>query len=103
MQKIKKGDKVVVLSGKDKGRSGIVLEVHIRDNCVVVENINIVKRHQKQNQKQEGGIISKEAPIHLSNVAILDVTTGRPTRIGFIIEDGKKLRVSKRSGEKIDG
>lgn len=103
MQKIKKGDKVVVLSGKDKGRSGVVLEVRVRDNCAIVDNINIVKRHQKQSQKQEGGIISKEAPIHLSNISIIDVKTGKATRVGFVIEDGKKLRVSKRSGEKIDG
>lgn len=102
MQKIKKGDKVIVISGKDKGRSGAVIKVISKTSKVVVENVNLVKRHQKQTQKQEGGIITKEAPIHVSNVAILDPKTNNPTRIGFVLENGKKIRLAKRSGEKID-
>ena len=93
MQKIKKGDKVIVISGKDKGRSGAVIKVISKTSKVVVENVT---------QKQEGGIITKEAPIHVSNVAILDPKTNKPTRIGFVLENGKKIRLAKRSGEKID-
>lgn len=103
MQKIRKGDKVVVISGKDKGRTGIVLKMLTKTSKVIIENINLVKRHQKQSQKQEGGIITKEAPIHISNVAILDEKSNKPTRIGFVLEDGKKFRIMKRSGEKING
>ena len=99
MQKIRKGDKVVVLTGKDKGRSGEVLRVLPKDDKAVVRGVNVVRRHQKQSQSQEGGIISKEAPIHLSNIAIADPKDGKPTRVGFKIEaDGKKVRVAKRSG-----
>ena len=99
MQKIRKGDKVVVLTGKDKGRSGEVLRVMPKDDKAVVRGVNIIRRHQKQSQSQEGGIISKEAPIHLSNIAIADPKHGKPTRVGFKIEaDGKKVRVAKRSG-----
>ena len=105
--RIKKGDKVVVLSGRDKGRSGEVVEVHPRDERVLVRGINMVKRHQKQSAQQEGGIISKEAPVHLSNVAIADPKDGKPTRIGFKFvgsgDDRKKVRVAKRSGVEIDG
>ncbi|TWG98428.1 large subunit ribosomal protein L24 [Mesorhizobium sp. J18] len=104
MQKIKKGDKVVVLAGKDKGRTGEVLKVMPKDDKAIVRGINIVRRHQKQTQAQEGGIISKEAPIHLSNVALADPKDGKPTRVGFQVQkDGKKVRVAKRSGELIDG
>jgi len=104
MQKIRKGDKVVVLAGKDKGRTGEVLSVAPKEDKAVVRGINIVKRHQRQTQTQEAGIISKEAPIHLSNLAIADPKDGKPTRVGFRIEkDGKKVRVAKRSGELIDG
>jgi large subunit ribosomal protein L24 len=99
MQKIRKGDKVVVLTGKDKGRSGEVLRVMPKDDKAVVRGVNVIRRHQKQTQSQEGGIISKEAPIHLSNIAIADPKDGKPTRVGFKIEaDGKKVRVAKRSG-----
>ena len=99
MQKIRKGDKVVVLTGKDKGRSGEVLRVMPKDDKAVVRGVNIIRRHQKQSQSQEGGIISKEAPIHLSNIAIADPKDGKPTRVGFKVEkDGKKVRVAKRSG-----
>lgn len=102
MQRIRKGDKVIVISGKDKGRTGVVLKVEPKESRVIVENINIIKRHQKQTPKQEAGIISKEAPIHVSNVSLLDPKTNKPTRVGFIFEDGKKIRVARCSGEKID-
>ncbi|PYE86787.1 50S ribosomal protein L24 [Phyllobacterium leguminum] len=104
MQKIRKGDKVVVLAGKDKGRTGEVLSVAPKEEKAVVRGINMVKRHQRQTQTQEAGIISKEAPIQLSNLAVADPKDGKPTRVGFRIEqDGKKVRVAKRSGELIDG
>jgi large subunit ribosomal protein L24 len=98
MQKIRKGDSVVVLSGKDKGRTGEVLQVMPKDDKAVVRGINVVKRHQRQTQTQEAGIISKEAQIHLSNLAVADPKDGKPTRVGFRVEDGKKVRVAKRSG-----
>jgi large subunit ribosomal protein L24 len=101
--KIRKGDKVVVLSGRDKGRTGEVFEVRPADKMALVRGVNLVKRHQKQTQNQEGGIISKELPIHLSKVAYVD-KDGKPTRIGFKIQaDGTKVRVAKRSGAEIDG
>jgi large subunit ribosomal protein L24 len=102
--KIKKGDKVVVLTGRDKGRSGEVIEVRPSESRALVRGVNLVKRHQKQTPQREGGIISKEAPIHLSNIAIADPKTGKPTRVGFkIMNDGRKVRVAKRSGVEIDG
>ena len=102
--KIKKGDKVVVLTGRDKGRTGEVIQVMPTESRALVRGVNIVKRHQRQSQTQEGGIISKEAPIHLSNLAYADPKTNKPTRIGFkILADGKKVRVAKKSGETIDG
>ena len=102
--KIKKGDKVVVLAGRDKGRTGEVIQVMPKDEKALVRGVNIVKRHQRQSANQEGGIISKEAPIHLSIVAIADPKDGKPTRVGFdVLEDGRKVRVAKRSGERIDG
>jgi large subunit ribosomal protein L24 len=101
--KIRKGDKVVVLSGRDKGRTGEVFEVRPDDNKALVRGVNLVKRHQKQSQTQEGGIISKESPIHLSNIAIVG-KDGKATRVGFKIHaDGKKVRFAKRSGAEIDG
>jgi large subunit ribosomal protein L24 len=103
MQKIRKGDKVVVLAGKDKGRTGEVLSVAPKDDKAIVRGVNLVRRHQKQSQSQEGGIITKEAPIHLSNIALADPKDGKPTRVGFQIQDGKKVRVAKRSGEVING
>lgn len=104
MQKIRKGDKIVVLSGKDKGRSGEVLSVSPKEETAIVRGINMVKRHQKQTQNQEAGIISKEAPVHLSNLAVADPKDGRATRVGFRVEkDGKKVRFSKRTGELING
>jgi len=102
--KIRKGDKVIVLSGRDKGRSGEVIEVRPAADRALVRGINMVKRHQKQTQSQEGGIISKESPVHLSNLALADPKDGKPTRVGFKIHaDGKKVRVAKRSGAEIDG
>jgi large subunit ribosomal protein L24 len=102
--KVKKGDKVVVLSGRDKGRTGEVLQVLPKEETALVRGVNIVKRHQRQTANQEGGIISKEAPIHLSNIAVADPKDGKPTRVGFeVLEDGTKVRVAKRSGERIDG
>jgi large subunit ribosomal protein L24 len=101
--KIRKGDKVIVLTGRDKGRTGEVFEVRPSEGRALVRGVNIVKRHQKQSQAQEGGIISKEAPIHLSNIAIVG-KDGKPSRVGFKIQkDGTKVRVAKRSGAEIDG
>jgi large subunit ribosomal protein L24 len=102
--KIRKGDKVVVLTGRDKGRTGEVIEVNPTASRALVRGVNIVKRHQRQTGQQEGGIISKELPVHLSNIAIADPKDGRPTRIGFKIGgDGRKVRIAKRSGAEIDG
>jgi large subunit ribosomal protein L24 len=102
--KIKKGDKVVVLTGRDKGRSGEVKSVNPTDRRAIVAGVNLVKRHTKQTQQTEGGILSKEAPIQLSNLAIADPKDGKPTRVGFkILDDGRKVRVAKRSGDLIDG
>ncbi|WP_299863918.1 50S ribosomal protein L24 [uncultured Hoeflea sp.] len=103
MQKIRKGDKVVVLAGKDKGRTGEVITVMPKEDRAVVRGLNMVKRHQRQTQTQEAGIINKEAPLHLSNLAVADPKDGKPTRVGFRIEGEKKVRVAKRSGEVIDG
>lgn len=103
MQKIRKGDKVVVLTGKDKGRTGEVVQVMPKEDRAVVKGINMVKRHQRQTQTQEAGIITKEASIHLSNLAIADPKDGKPTRVGFKVEGDKKVRVAKRSGVSIDG
>ena len=101
--KIRKGDKVIVLTGRDRGRTGEVIEVRPDDDRALVRGVNLVKRHQKQTQNQEGGIISKESPIDLSNVAYVG-KDGKPTRIGFKIQaDGKKVRIAKSSGAEIDG
>ena len=100
--KIKKGDKVVVLTGRNKGQSGTVARVLPKEGRVVVSGINMVKRHQRPTQFNAGGIEEKEAPLDLSNVAIADPKTGEPTRVGFKIEDGKKVRIAKKSGEVID-
>ena len=102
--KIKKGDKVVVLTGRDKGRSGEVVQVMPTEARALVRGVNVVKRHTRQSGTQEGGIISKEAPIQLSNIAIADPKDGKPTRVGFkVLDDGRKVRVAKRSGDLIDG
>jgi large subunit ribosomal protein L24 len=101
--KIKKGDKVVVLTGRDSGRTGEVVQVMPKDEKALVRGVNMVKRHQKQSMNQEGGIISKEAPIHLSNLALADPKDGKPTRVGFrVLDDGRKVRFAKRSGDLID-
>ena len=102
--KIKKGDRVVVLTGRDSGRSGEVISVMPKEERALVRGVNVVKRHQKQTMNQEGGIISKEAPIHLSNLAVADPKDGKPTRVGFkVLDDGRKVRFAKRSGDLIDG
>ena len=104
--KIRKGDKVIVLSGRDRGRTGEVIEVRAAGQALV-RGINLVKRHQKQTARQEGGIISKEAAVHLSNLALADPRDGKPTRVGFkCVGEGdarRKVRFAKRSGAEIDG
>jgi large subunit ribosomal protein L24 len=101
--KIRKGDKVVVLTGRDKGRTGEVIEMRVAQDRALVRGINMVKRHQKQSASQEGGIISKESPIHLSNLALSDPKDGKPTRVGFKMVGDRKVRFAKRSGVEIDG
>ena len=100
--KIKKGDRVIVLAGRDKGKQGEVIEVRPKERRALVRGVNIVRRHQRQTGAQQGGIISKEGPIDLSNLALEDPKDGKPTRVGFrILEDGRKVRYAKRSGEQI--
>ena len=103
--KIRKGDKVIVLTGRDKGRTGEVVEVRPAEDRA--RGINMIKRHQRQSAQQEGGIISKESAIHLSNLALADPKDGKPTRVGFKIigegDNAKKVRIAKRSGAEIDG
>jgi large subunit ribosomal protein L24 len=105
--KIKKGDTVIVIAGRDKGRTGEVIEMRREVSRALVRGVNMVKRHQKQTQAQEGGIISKESPIHLSNIALMDPKENKPTRVGFKFvgkgDDRKKVRVARRSGAEIDG
>ncbi len=101
--RIKKGDRVIVVTGRDKGRKGEVMRVLPKEERALVSGVNIVKRHQKQTPKQQGGIVNKEAPIHLSNLAHVDPKSGEPTRIGFrVLADGRKVRFAKKSGEVID-
>ena len=101
--KVRKGDRVVVTSGRDKGKSGEVLRVYPAEERVLVNGVNVVKRHQRQTAKAQGGIVSKESPIHLSKIAHVDPKTGSPTRIGFkILGDGRRVRFAKKSGEVID-
>lgn len=105
--KIRKGDRVIVMTGRDKGRTGEVIEVRPSEQRAFVRGIHMVKRHQRQTAQQEGGIISKEGPIHLSNLALADPKDGKPTRVGFKFVgqgDGRrKVRIAKRSGVEIDG
>ena len=102
--KIKKGDHVVVITGKDKGKKGEVLKVMPEENRAIVKGVSIIRRHQKQTTFQDGGIISKEAAIHISNLALEDPKDGKPTRVGFkFLKDGRKVRFARRSGEVIDG
>jgi len=100
---VKKGDKVIVLTGKDKGKSGEVLSVLRSDRRAIVSGVNMVKRHTKQSQTEQGGILEKEASIHMSNLALIDPKDSKATRVGYkTLEDGRKVRVAKRSGEVID-
>jgi len=100
--KFKKGDRVVIMTGRDKGKQGEILEMMPKENRALVRGVNIVRRHQRQSANQEGGIISKEAPINLSNLAHEDPNDGKPTRVGFkFLDDGRKVRFAKRSGELI--
>jgi len=100
--KIKKGDHVIVLAGRDKGKHGEVVEMRPKESRAVVRGVNVVRRHQKQTAAQDGGIVSKEAAIHLSNLALEDPKDGKPTRVGFkVLDNGDKVRVAKRSGEVI--
>jgi large subunit ribosomal protein L24 len=102
--KIKKGDKVIVLTGRDKGKKGEVIEIHKTEQRATVRGVNMVKRHQRQTPNQSGGIIDKEATIHISNIALADPKGGKATRVGFkIAKDGTKMRFAKGSGETING
>lgn len=101
--KIKKGDKVVVIAGRDKGKKGEVLSTVPSENRAVVSGVNVVKRHQKQTPGQEGGIVAKSLSIHVSNLALTDPKDGKPTRVGYKMVGDKKVRFAKRSGEVIDG
>ncbi len=101
--KLKKGDKVIVTTGKDKGKTGEITTVFPKENKVIVGGVNMVKRHTKPSQESAGGIISKEMPIHVSNVALVDPKTGKASRVGYKVEkDGHKVRVAKKSGEVVD-
>ena len=101
--RIKKGDRVIVLTGRDKGKKGDVLKVMPLESRVIVQGVNIVKRHTKPSQAGGGGIVEKEASIHISNIAHIDPAGDSPTRVGYtVLEDGRKVRVAKRSGEIID-
>jgi large subunit ribosomal protein L24 len=102
--KIKKGDRVIVTAGRDKGKRGEVRQVIPEDSRAIVAGVNLVRRHTRQTAQSEGGIISKESTIHLSNLAIVDPKTGKPTRVGFkVLDDGRKVRVARGSGDLIDG
>jgi large subunit ribosomal protein L24 len=99
--KVKKGDEVIVIAGKEKGKKGTITQVITSESRVVVGGINMVKRHTKASKTSAGGIIAKEAPLHVSNVSLIDTKSGKPTRVGYKIEGDSKVRVSKRSGDKI--
>jgi large subunit ribosomal protein L24 len=102
--KIRKGDKVVVITGKDRGKQGEIVRVFRSENRALVRGVNMVRRHTRQTAAQEGGIITKEMPIQISNLALRDPKDGKPTRVGYkFLADGKKVRFAKRSGEVIDG
>ena len=102
--KIRKGDHVVLRTGKDKGKGGEVLKVMPKENRALVHGVNMIKRHQKQSAQQEGGIIMREAPVHISNLALEDPKDGKPTKVGYkTLKDGRKVRFARRSGEVIDG
>ena len=100
--KIKKGDEVIVTTGRDKGRRGEVIEVRRTENRVLVQGCNIVKRHTRATQNNPGGIVNKEAPLHISNVSLIDPDSGKATRVGYEVKDGKKIRIARRSGKALD-
>ena len=101
--KIKKGDRVIVTTGRDKGKKGEVIKMFPSENRALVSGVNVVKRHQRQTQRVQGGIVNKESPIHLSNIAHIDPSSGEATRVGFkVLGDGRKVRFAKKSGEVID-
>ena len=101
--KIKKGDRVIVTTGRDKGKKGEVLKVFPAENRALVAGVNVVKRHQRQTQRQQGGIVNKESPVHLSNLAHVDPKSGEATRVGWkVLGDGRRVRFAKKSGEVID-
>jgi large subunit ribosomal protein L24 len=101
--KVKKGDQIVVIAGKDKGKKGEVLRVIPSENRVVVQGVSMVTKHTKPSMANQGGLVKQEAAIHVSNVALADPKTGEPTRVGFkTLEDGRKIRIARRSGEQID-
>ena len=103
MSNIRKGDSVIVTTGRDKGKKGSVLKVFPKESRALVQGVNVVKRHQRQTQTQAGGIVTKESPIHLSNIAHVDPKSGAATRIGFkVLGDGRKVRFARKSGEVID-
>ena len=103
MSNIRKGDNVIVITGSDKGKKGSVLKVFPKDNRALVQGVNMVKRHQRQTQTQQAGIVTKESPIQLSNIAHVDPKSGKATRIGYkTLGDGRRVRVAKKSGEVID-
>ena len=103
IKRIRKGDNVTIISGQDKGKSGSVLRVLQDDERLIVQGVNVVKRHMRASQTQAGGIVEKESTIHVSNVSLVDPDSGEPTRVGFrILEDGRKVRYAKRSGEVMD-
>ena len=103
MSNIKKGDRVIVTAGRDKGKKGEVLKVFPKDDRALVQGVNVVKRHQRQTQTQQGGIVNKDSSIHLSNLAHVDPKSGKATRVGFkTLNDGRKVRFAKKSGEVID-
>ena len=98
--KVKKGDEVVVITGKNKGKKGKILSVFPKENKAIVSGINLVKKHTKPSQNSEGGIIQKELPIHISNISLIDPKSGENTRVGFkILDDGSKIRIARKSGE----
>ncbi|KGP89721.1 50S ribosomal protein L24 [Pontibacillus chungwhensis BH030062] len=100
---VKKGDKVMVITGKDKGKQGTILEAYPKKERVLVEGVNVVKKHAKPSQDNpQGGILSQEAPIHVSNVLPVDPKSGNATRVGYEVRDGKKVRIAKKSGEALD-
>lgn len=99
--KVRKGDEIIVIAGKEKGKKGTITKVITHESRVVVSGLNMVKRHTKASKTSAGGIIEKEAPLHVSNVALIDSKSGKPTRVGYKFEGDSKVRVSKRSGEKL--